>query len=148
MCNRMANRIRFNVMACAFAFALSLSPALYGQTTGSFSGNVLDQSGSSIPGATVTATSQGTGVARESKTDEAGHYLIPLLPVGIYTLHVEFAGFQTVEAKNVRLQVDEARGLDLTLALASLASQVEVLRQQWPSRLPIPRSGRSSLRSK
>lgn len=125
MCNRMAIRICFNVMA--WAFALALSPVFYGQTTGSFSGNVLDQSGSGISGATVTVTSQGTGVARESKTDEAGHYLIPLLPVGIYTLHVEFAGFQTAEAKNVRLQVDEARGVDLTLALASIVSQVEVL---------------------
>jgi len=125
MCNSMANKICFNVMA--WVLALLLSPVLYGQTTGSFSGNVLDQSGSSISGATVTATSQETGVARESKTDGAGHYLIPLLPVGIYTLHVEFAGFQTVEAKNVHLQVDEARGLDLTLALASVASLVEVL---------------------
>lgn len=124
MCNRTANRICFGTMVCGVV--LSLSPVLCGQTTGSLSGNILDQSGSSISGAMVTAISQGTGLARESKTDESGHYLIPLLSVGVYTLHVEFAGFQTVEARNVRLEVDEARGLNLTMALASVASQVEV----------------------
>src|SRR4029077_6448526 len=109
-----------------YGLALSLSPVLYGQTTGSLSGNVLDQSGSSISGATVTAISQGTGLARKSITDDGGHYLIPLLLAGIYTLHVEFAGFQTVETKNLRLQVDEARGLNLTMVLAFVVSQVEV----------------------
>jgi hypothetical protein len=102
------------------------SPVLYGQATGSFSGTVTDKSGSPISGATVTATSQGTGVARQAKTDEAGHYLLPLLPVGIYTLHVEFPGFQTVENKDLRLQVDEARELNFTLAPSTVSSTVEV----------------------
>src|SRR6185437_14343340 len=106
--------------------ALCVSPAVYGQATGSFSGTVLDKSGSSIAGATVTATSQGTGVSRQTKTDDAGHYLIPLLPVSIYTLRVEFQGFQTAESKDLRLQVDEARELNFTLAPSTVASTVEV----------------------
>src|SRR5690242_6796650 len=108
---------------CGFAF----SSAVYGQATGSFSGTVLDKSGAAVAGATVTATSQATGVARQSKTDEAGHYLIPLLPVSIYTLRVEFQGFQTVENKDLRLQVDEAREVDFTLAPSTQTAQVEVL---------------------
>jgi hypothetical protein len=106
--------------------ALCVSPALYGQATGSFSGTVLDKSGSPISGATVTATSQGTGVSRQVKTDEAGHYLIPLLPVSTFTVRVEFQGFQTVENKDLRLQVDEARELNFTLSPSSVASTVEV----------------------
>jgi len=65
-----------------------------------------------ISGATVTATSQGTGLSRDGISDDAGHYLIPLLPVGIYTLHVEFSGFQPTDTKDVRLQVDEAREVE------------------------------------
>jgi hypothetical protein len=99
---------------------------LYGQATGSLSGTVLDKSGSAISGASVTAISQGTGVSRESKTDDAGHYLIPLLPVAIYTLRVEYQGFQSAETKDVRLQIDEARELDFTLAPSSVSSKVEV----------------------
>ncbi len=117
-------RMLFVFLVCALAF--SLSPALYGQANGSFSGTVLDKSGSAISGATVTATSQSTGVVRQATTDEAGHYLIPLLPVSIYTLRVEFKGFQTVESKDLRLQVDEARELDFTLVPSSVSTQVEV----------------------
>jgi hypothetical protein len=119
-------RFRILILLLGFALALSVSPALYGQATGSFSGSVLDKSGSSISGATVTVISQGTGVSRQTKTDDAGHYLIPLLPVSIYTLRVEFQGFQTVESKDLRLQVDEARELNFTLSPSTVASTVEV----------------------
>ena len=108
------------------ALALILSPALHGQATGSFSGNVLDKSGSAIPGATVTATSQGTGLARNTQTDAAGHYLIPLLPVGTYTVRVDAPGFQSAESKDLRLQVDEARELDFPLAPANVVTNVAV----------------------
>jgi len=119
-------RNRIIVLLLVLAFGLSVSSATYGQATGSFSGTVTDKSGSVISGASVTVTSQGTGVAREAKTDDEGHFVVPLLPVGIYTLHVEFSGFQTVESKDVRLQVDESRELNFTLAPSSVSSQVEV----------------------
>ena len=120
----MKSRMLFLLVICTLA--LSVSPSLFGQATGSFSGNVVDKSGSSIVGATVTATSQGTGVARQAKTDEAGHYLIPLLPVSIYTLRVEFQGFQPTESKDLRLQVDEARELNFTLAPSTVTTTLEV----------------------
>src|SRR5258707_11748586 len=96
------------MMALAMCFASSA----WGQATGSFSGTVIDKSGSAVTGAAVTATNQGTGISREAKTDDSGHYLIPLLPGAIYTVLVEFSGFQTVESKDLRLQVDEARELN------------------------------------
>jgi hypothetical protein len=120
----MRSRILFLFLVCTLV--LCVSPVLYGQATGSFSGTVTDKSGSAIAGATVTATSQGTGVARQAKTDEVGHYLIPLLPVSTYTLRVEFQGFQTSENKDLRLQVDEARELNFSLAPSTVASTVEV----------------------
>ena len=117
-------KLAFLLLVCALA--LAISPAANAQATGSFSGNVLDKSGSSISGAIVTATSQGTGVTRDFKTDDAGHYLIPLLPVGIYTVRVEFTGFAPAESKDLRLQVDEARELDFTLSPTSQSTSVEV----------------------
>src|SRR6266478_4585704 len=105
-------------------------PSLYGQANGSFSGTVTDKTGSVITGAKVTVASQGTGVSRESTTDSSGHYLVPLLPVATYTLRVESSGFQTVEQKDVRLQVDESRELDFTLAPASVTSSVVVNAEQ------------------
>jgi Carboxypeptidase regulatory-like domain len=121
---KMRNRVFFLAVACLFA--LCCSSTIYGQATGSFSGNVLDKSGSAISGASVTVTSQGTGVSRQVPSDAAGHYFVPLLPVGTYTILVEFSGFQKAESKDVRLQVDEARELDFTLSPSSVSTSVEV----------------------
>jgi len=120
----MRSKFLFAVLACLCL--LLCSPASHAQANGSFSGTVLDKSGANVVGAKITATSQGTGLSRDGISDDAGHYLIPLLPVGIYTLHVEFTGFQPTDTKDLRLQVDEAREVDFTLAPSSVTSTVEV----------------------
>ena len=104
----------------------SLCPFLYSQAIGSLSGTVTDKTGSVISGATVKITSQGTGTAREVKTDASGHYLAPYLAVSIYTIRVESQGFQITEQKDIRLQVDEQREIDFTLNPASVSATVEV----------------------
>src|SRR6266568_474884 len=109
---------------CSVTFFIS--PLLYGQANGSFSGTVADKTGSVISGATVKVTSQGTGVSREAKTDDTGHYLVPLLPIAFYTIRVESQGFQTAEQKDVRLQVDEHREVDFTLAPGAVTEKIEV----------------------
>jgi Carboxypeptidase regulatory-like domain len=105
---------------------LSLCPLTYSQANGSFSGTVSDKSGSVISGASVEIISQGTGMTREVKTDDSGHYLAPLLPVGFYTIQVKSQGFQPTAQKDIRLQVDEAREINFTVAPASVSSTVEV----------------------
>ena len=105
---------------------LSISPFLYSQANGSFSGTVTDKSGLVVAGATVKVTSQATGLSREAKTDGTGHYSVPLLPVSIFTLRVESQGFQTTEQKDLRLQVNEQREVDFSLNPASVSQTVEV----------------------
>jgi len=107
------------------ALALASSP-LFGQATGSLSGTVQDRSGAVLPGASVTATSQGTSAARETKTDDTGHYLLPLLPVDTYTIRVNAAGFQAIEQKDVTLQVDESKVVDFSMSPATVQQTVEV----------------------
>src|SRR5215471_21771255 len=114
----------FAVSCCAFL--MLLTPLLHGQATGSFSGTVSDNAGAVVSGATARVTSQDTGLTREAKTDESGHYLIPLLPIGIYTVHVEASGFGTMEQKGIRLQVDEQRELNFTVKPATVSTSVEV----------------------
>jgi len=103
-----------------------LCPLLYSQANGSLSGNVADKTGSVISGASVRITSQANGLTRETKTDDSGHYLVPLLPPSIYTIHVESQGFRTTEQKDIRLQVAEQLEIDFSLILASVSSTVEV----------------------
>jgi len=111
---------------CCVAILALTCQFVHAQATGSFSGNISDNAGALISGASVRITSEGTGLTREAKTDDSGHYLIPLLPVGFFTIHVEAQGFAASEQKNVRLQVDEQRELNFTLRPASVATSVQV----------------------
>ena len=118
---------RFLGILYASLFALMIAPALHGQATGSIAGNVTDKSASAIPGAAIIATAEGTGLTRDTKADSSGHYLIPLLPVGTYTIHVDATGFQSAETKDLHLQVDEARELDFALFPATVVTTVAVV---------------------
>jgi hypothetical protein len=105
---------------------LFVCPFLYGQATGTISGTVSDASSAAASGATVTVTAPATGLTRSSVTDEKGEYVIPLLGVASYNVRVELKGFQTAEAKDIRLQVDEHRELDFKLAPSSVQTTIEV----------------------
>ena len=109
-----------------FLFVIGACPLVYGQATGIISGTVTDASGSAVAGAKVVVTAPAMGVTRDSTTDESGHFLVPLLPVGSFTVRVEFTGFQPAEEKDIRLQVDEHREVDFKLFPASVKESVEV----------------------
>src|SRR5580700_4965080 len=121
----MLNKKALLLVLCG-SLLLTISPLVFGQATGSFSGTVSDKTGSVISGATVRVTSQGTGATREAKTDDTGQYLIPLVLIGTYTIRVESQGFQPNEQRDVRLQVDEHRDVPFTMSPASVSSSVEV----------------------
>ena len=53
---------------------------------GAIEGTITDQSGGVLPGVNVTIRNVGTGIVRETRTDSAGVYRAPLLPVGSYEL--------------------------------------------------------------
>jgi len=110
-----------------FCLVVCLCSSLsFAQATGSFSGTVTDNSGAVVAGAKVTVTNTLTNISREGATDDTGHYLVPLLGVGVYTVHVEAGGFKAAESKDNRLQVDEQRELDFKMVPASVSTSVEV----------------------
>src|SRR5256885_17078024 len=95
------------IVAIFCSVTFFISPLLYGQANGSFLGTVSDKTGSVISGATVTVTSQGTGLSRETQTADTGRYLTPLLPVGNYTIRLNSQGFKTVDKTALRLLVND-----------------------------------------
>ena len=112
--------------AIAGSVLFALSPAVYGQATGSIAGTVTDSSGSPVPGAKVTVAARAIGLSRDLASDDSGRYLVPLLPVANYEIRVDLPGFQPGEAKDIRLQVDEHREIDFKLLPASVKESVEV----------------------
>ncbi len=117
-------RVLHGVLTCCLG--LLASAALFGQATGSISGTVTDASGAAAAGVSLTITGDATGSKRETTTDNAGHYVVPLLGAANYTVKADLKGFQPAEQRDIRLQVDEHREIDFKLSPASVSSTVEV----------------------
>src|SRR5262249_32096762 len=63
--------------------------------TASVLGDVKDQQGATLPGATVTLTSLDTGAVRTTVTTQSGTYRFVAIPPGLYSVKVELTGFRT-----------------------------------------------------
>ena len=109
-----------------FALVMGIRPAAAQQTTGSIAGVVVDDQGAAVPGATVTATSAGTGLTRTVTTNAAGVYQLAGLPVGAYDLVVELSGFTRVEISALPVQLSTTSDLDVTLRVAGVAETVTI----------------------
>src|ERR1700692_4003623 len=79
-------------------------------------GNVTDPAEAAIPGAMVTVTNEATQASQQVVTDESGHYQVPLLPIGTYTVTIEKEGFQKQGFDNQTLQINQSLRVDAKLA--------------------------------
>ncbi len=108
------------------AFLFCLAPLTSAQYGSSIEGTVTDKSGAVLPGATVTATNQATGVSRSTVTGDSGFYRIPGLPPGTYTVGADAASFKKKSTPNVVISAEAVRGLDVVLEPASAQETVTV----------------------
>lgn len=92
-------------------------------------GRVLDASGAVLPGATVKAINDNTGLSRSTVSNDLGFYRLPALPIGPYTVSAELSGF-TTEAARVSLQVGQTATLDFSLSPGGLAQEVTVVARE------------------
>jgi hypothetical protein len=109
------------LLLAAFGVALLFSIIVLAQQASSLRGQVLDEVGAVIPGATITLTTGGGGKARTVKASATGDFVISNIPAGAYALTVEFNGFE----RSVRndLQIPQASPLKITLAVAAARFQ-------------------------
>lgn len=91
----------------------------------SINGTVKDQSGSFVPGATVTVRDAATGQSRTATTTTNGTYVVPLLPVGTYSVTCGHPGFSTVTS-TVTITVDQLATVDCNLSVGEVNQSVEV----------------------
>jgi hypothetical protein len=94
---------------------------------GSINGAVTDQSGAALPGATVTLTSPALQVPQIVKvTGSDGEYQFVELPVGMYTVSFELAGFSHLVRENVQLTSAFSARIDAKLTIAGVEETVTV----------------------
>src|SRR5262249_25959270 len=109
------------VAALSMFFVILVAAVGSAQTfRGGISGRVADGTGAVMPGVTVTATNDATGVARTTVTSATGDFSIPDLQLGTYTIEATLQGFQTVRTK-VEVSVSQIASVDLKMGLSTVA---------------------------
>lgn len=118
--------VKFCVLA---VLILTLAVTAFAQsqaTTGNIEGRVLDPKEAAVPGATVTATNQQTGLERATTTDDEGGFRIILLPPGTYTVRASASGFSQSEIKDLTVNVGGKTPLDINLSVGAASGTVTV----------------------
>jgi len=111
----------------ALAVVLGIASSSRAQTaTGQITGVVTDSSGAVMTKVKVTVSNQQTGSQRETLTNEQGAFTVPLLPVGVYLVTAEQAGFKLAVKSDIQLNVDQVQRVDLALEAGNVSEKVEV----------------------
>jgi outer membrane receptor protein involved in Fe transport len=117
---------RFVLLLVASALLVPASPSGAQVTTATLVGLLRDSSAAVIPGATVVATHEGTGVSREAVTDARGEFVLSALPSGTYTVKIELTGFKSLQNQGMQLGAGQTVRQTFTLEVGTLAETVTV----------------------
>src|ERR1051326_1842911 len=100
---------------------------MFAQSTGgALIGHVTDETGGALPGVTVTATNNATGISRSVQTSTDGSYRFSTLPVRMYHVAADLAGFNTTTTKNVSVLVATDNTINVTLKQGAVKEQITV----------------------
>jgi outer membrane receptor protein involved in Fe transport len=117
----------FTTLALTFALVLALSAVAFAQeTTGTVTGNVVDQNGAAVSGAQVTLTDPTRGFSQSYQTSDDGTFTATSLPASTYTLSVEMAGFKKHVQDKFVLNVNDRSTLNIVLEPGQVSEVVNV----------------------
>src|SRR3989454_1559273 len=115
------------LLAASILLSLFLAGETFGQSSNAtVSGTVSDSTGAVLPGVTITATNNATGIVTTVLSNESGVYNFASLLPGLYKISGELPGFQIQTYANVQLGNAAQVRLNFTLRVASQVETVEV----------------------
>lgn len=112
-----------------YSFLMCLAGVFQGtaQTvTGNLDGHIADPGGGLVPGVEVVARDAAIGVERTTRTNEAGYFQIPFLPLGVYDVTVSAQGFATLVATGNTITLNKTTTLNLKLQVSAVQASVTV----------------------
>ena len=113
-------------VALVSLFGLAFSAPARAQVSGAtLNGLITDAQGGAVVGAKVSAKNQGTGIAVETESNDAGAYTIPNLGAADYEVTVTATGFKTAVSK-VSLIVGAKQQMNFAMTVGEVAQTVEV----------------------
>jgi outer membrane receptor protein involved in Fe transport len=95
-------------------------------STAEIRGQVTDENGAAVAGATVTLTDVGKGTTRKVTSDDSGNYVILSLLPSDYVMKVEATGFATKTITNIHLDVGQSTNIPVTLSVGGVQAEVNV----------------------
>ena len=119
-------KCRLFVLTCVFALLAARTTFGQAKTTNTLSGVVVDNTGAVVPGATVVAKHNATGVAQNGVTNSEGAFSFPSIDIGTYTVTISLQGFKTVVINDVVLTSGSPANVKATLEVGGLEEQVVV----------------------
>jgi hypothetical protein len=112
--------------ACLIVLLCGAVAAWGQQAAGSVTGTVADPSGAPIAGATVTASDVDRGTTWTTRTDSAGIYEFPNIPVGSIQVKAEATGFSAAVRSTFTLVLNQVAHIDFHLTLGKVTDTVSV----------------------
>ena len=106
------------------SFTLVVSPAFAQQ--GQINGVITDSSGGVVPGVTVTATEQQTGLSTDTVSGANGRYTFPSLRPAVYEIRAALAGFRTIRRTGLELSAYQNLTVNVALELGELSETISV----------------------
>lgn len=119
------SRIIYRTAVLLMTVLVLLISGLAQSATATLSGTVSDEKGALVPGVNITITNPATNFKKTVVTDESGKFFITQLPPSNYTLVAEHKGF-TSEFKNIELNVNDQRTLNIELKVGQVSGTVQV----------------------
>ena len=108
---------------------LMCASTMWGQaqiTSGTVQGDIFDEKGGAVVGASIEAKNLDTNFAQTETSGTDGHFVFLSLAPGRYTLTISKEGFATVLQQNVNLTVGQTITIPVTMKVSSVAEQIVV----------------------
>ena len=124
----MITRLPLRVVTMLVVLGILFAPAHAAAqvAVGTLLGNVTDESGAAVPGATITATEVRTNISRTTVSNEAGRYTFTNTSPGVYRVEGELVGFRKFTRENVEVSVNTTVRVDIALSVGALEESVMV----------------------
>lgn len=100
-------------------------PAHAQRITGDIVGNVTDEQGAAVPGASVTAECPATRFTRSTTTDSEGGFRLADLPICVYKVAAALTNFKTTN-REVQVAVNTVTRADFRLQVGLAGEEVTV----------------------
>ncbi|MDQ2975208.1 MAG: TonB-dependent receptor, partial [Acidobacteriota bacterium] len=118
-----------SLMRCAAVIASLFLAVVIGHAqsiNGRIVGTVTDPNGAAVAKASVSVTNEGTGAERTIEADDSGTYVVPELPVGLYTISVSAANFARANRPHVKVDVGTETRVDVAMSVQGATAEVTI----------------------